>query len=154
MYETPTMVSSESIFSFTNSNVSDPLKFTNMGMNIQSKTIVGQCEKKTNVLSSLGTLCGGERAMEKNEKAVHHSQQQLFALLANLSGHRKGISPQDERSIQSVQITLTRILPGEDFTTVRGSFFSTYSPPVPSPLGNGKACRVLLLGQVTGNFNM
>ena len=62
--------------------------------------------------------------MEKNEKVVHDSQQQLFALLANLSGHLETISPQDERSIQSLQETLTRVLPGEDITAVRSSFFS------------------------------
>ena len=62
--------------------------------------------------------------MGKNEKVVDDSQQQLLALLTNLSGHLEAVSPKDERSIQSLQETLTRVLPGEDIAAVRSSFFS------------------------------
>ncbi len=52
------------------------------------------------------------------------SQQELFDLLAGVTGHFEITSPQDEHSIQSLQETLGSILSGEDFTTVKNSFFS------------------------------
>lgn len=60
--------------------------------------------------------------MTKN--TISHHQQDLLALLAGVSGHFEVTSPQDERSIQSLQETLARVLPGEDITTIKTSFFS------------------------------
>jgi hypothetical protein len=62
--------------------------------------------------------------METCEKPVSDRQGQLFALLAGLSGHLQATSPQEERSIRSLQETLARVLPDEDISTVKSSFFS------------------------------
>lgn len=62
--------------------------------------------------------------MENSEKRIPDHQQQLFDLLAGVSGHFRVTSPQEERSIRSLQETLARVLPGEDITAVKGSFFS------------------------------
>jgi len=62
--------------------------------------------------------------MQTCEKPVSDRQGQLLALLAGLSGHLQATSPQDERSIRSLQETLARVLPDEDITTVKSSFFS------------------------------
>ncbi len=62
--------------------------------------------------------------MQTCEKPASDRQGQLLALLAGLSGHLQATSPQDERSIRSLQKTLARVLPDEDITTVRSSFFS------------------------------
>src|SRR5574337_438228 len=58
------------------------------------------------------------------KKAISHHQQELLALLADLSGHFEVTSPHDERSIQSLQETLASVLSGEDISTVKNSFFS------------------------------
>ena len=65
--------------------------------------------------------------MEKDEKGISDHQQQLLDLLAGVSGHLEVTSPQDERSIHSLQETLARVLPSEDITTVKNRFFSVES---------------------------
>jgi hypothetical protein len=51
-------------------------------------------------------------------------EQEVFNLLADLSGHLEVSSRQDERAIRSLQEALANTLPDETITTIKNSSFS------------------------------